>query len=181
MNLLPITEKEELKQKLKTRSWVVMLLLVVTAFILGLVMLVPSYFLALGNFSKISSENQLSSIEDEELIKTTLSLPEEINNKLQVVQAVSNNTSAGDSIINIMKFLPRGVIINSIVLNRNQESEDKKGTDITVAGTASTRDALMTFSNSLKSSNLFSEVLVPVSSLTRDKNLPFSIKLFIKN
>ena len=46
---------------------------------------------------------------------------------------------------------------------------------IVIRGTASSREALTKFSRSLESEKEFKDVNLPVSSLTRDKNLDFTI------
>jgi hypothetical protein len=181
MNLLPNTEKDALRQSLKLRSLVLLLFLMSVSFFLGFIVLVPSYFLALGNYNKISSENYLSTVKDENLVKTILNLPQEIDSKLKVMQSINNNISVADSIFEIIKYLPSKVNIHSISLSKNQSYDGKTGEAIVVSGVASSRESLVLFSNSLKASSLFADVVVPVSSLTKNKDLPFSISIFIKN
>ena len=71
--------------------------------------------------------------------------------------------------------------LNSISLSKNQTSKEKGSTTVLISGVASNRDSLVTFSTLLKESKLFADVLVPVSSLTKDKNLPFSMNISIEN
>ena len=181
MNLLPNTEKEALRKGFKLRSLILGSLSVSVFFLVGIVMLLPSYFLASGNFSKAVSENSLYDTEDEVSAVELLDLPEEINAKLKFLQTENNAVSSVEAIFEVIKYLPAGVKINSVLFERNKVREDKNGVTILVSGLALDRDSLISFSNLLKKSNFFSTVDLPVSSLTKDKNLPFSVNIFIEN
>jgi len=77
--------------------------------------------------------------------------------------------------------MPEKVIIDSITFSRNEAYKEKNGILVLVSGTSVDRNSLISFSNSLEQSKDFTFVDVPVSSLTKDKNLPFSINIFIEN
>ncbi len=181
MNLLPTIEKEDLKKGLKLRSLILGSFVISVAFLAGLIMLIPSYFLILGNISNTISENYSSKIKDESESKQILSLPGEINSKLQSLQSVGNDVLVTDSLFKIIKYLPAGVKLNSISFEKDQIYNEKKGASILISGVALDRDSLVEFSTLLKESNLFLSADVPVSNLTKDKNLPFSVNIFIKN
>lgn len=181
MNLLPNKEKEDLKKGLKLRSLILTSFLLAASFLIGFVMLLPSYFLALGNFSKVTPENYLSRAKNENSAENILNLPQEIDSKLKFLQLNNDSKSAVDSIFQIIKYLPAGVELDSISFTRNESYKDKKGIVILISGIALDRDALVSFSTLLKESKLFSSVDVPVSNLTREKNLPFSMNIFIEN
>jgi len=181
MNLLPSTEKDILKKGLRLRALVVASFLVSAFLLIGLVMLLPSYFLASENYSKITLENYLPETEDKSSVDEIVNLPKEINSKLEFLLLSNNNISAFDSISNIIKYLPAKVKLNSISFTKNQNYKGKNGDIILISGTATDRDSLVSFSSLLEESGSFSSVEVPVSSLTRDKNLPFSMNIFIEN
>jgi len=181
MNLLPITEKENLKKSLRQRFLILASFLLSASLFFGFIMLLPSYFLTLGNFSKISSENSLSTLGSEDSVKIIMDLPQEINSKLNFLQSNNNNVPITDIILKIIKYLPTGVKLNSISFSKNQSFKGKSGATIIVSGIAFDRDSLVSFSASLKESGTFSNVEVPVSSLTKDRNLPFSVNIFIEN
>lgn len=180
MNLLPPKEKEALRQSLKTRSLALGMFLVAVAFLAGSIMLLPSYFLALGNFYRVSSEDSSLTIHDESQVKALLNLPQEIGDKLGLV-ASSERLPTTDYISAIVESLPQDVKLDSLSFARGHSREEENGTLVSVSGEASSREALMLFSNALKESGRFLSVDVPVSNLAKDKDLPFSIKIFIKN
>jgi hypothetical protein len=181
MNLLPGTEKEELKRGLKRRSIIIASLIISVAFILGLIMLLPSYLLTLGNLSKITLKNNSGVASDGTSTEQFLNLPAEVDSKLKFLQSNNNNLSVANSLSQIIKYLPAGTKLDSISFGNNQTYQGKDGTVILISGIAMSRDSLVKFSTSLKESKLFSSVDMPVSSLTKDKDLPFSINIFIEN
>lgn len=179
MNLLPKTEKDNLRKGLKLRLMVVALFLLSASFLAGTVMLLPSYFLALGNFSKIQLAAYSSGVKNESLDETILNLPGQIDARLKFFQSNLANLSAVDVFSKIISAAPDGIKLNSISFSRDQVYKEKNGTLILISGTALTRETLVSFATLLKKTEIFSLVDVPVSNLTKDKNLPFSINIFI--
>ncbi len=181
MNLLPETERENLKKGLKNRFIIIALFFITASFLVGFIMLLPSYFLTLGNSSENVSVNFSQGTNNKNKAEEILNLPKIINAKLKFFQLNIKDMSIVDYFSKIIDSLPKKVTLNSIYFSR--ETVDSKGNlkkSILVSGIASDRNSLISFSKNLENSNLFSSVEVPVSSLTRDKNLPFSINLFIK-
>lgn len=181
MNLLPETERKNLKKGFKDRSIIIASILAILVFSTSCIMLLPSYFLAAGNYSKIILENNTSGISSEKMTDEILSLPEEIDSKLKFVQLSNTKIVFVDYISEVIKFLPKEIILKSISFSKEKTYESQKGDLIIISGVAANRDSLVDFSNSLKKSKMFSVIEVPISSLTKDKDLPFSMTIFIEN
>jgi hypothetical protein len=180
MNLLPKTEKENLKKGLKSRFTIVALSMLSLSLFVGFIMLLPSYFLVSSYLSEVVSENNISKSKDDASIKKILNLPVEISSKLDFFQSNISDISVVDYFSKVIGYLPKGVRLDSVSFSRNSD-KGKNSTVVLVSGTSLDRDSLVSFSTLLENSNLFSSVEVPVSSLTRDKNLPFSMNLLIKS
>lgn len=181
INLLPKTEKENLKKGLKLRFIIVALSLLSALFLIGFFMFLPSYFLASGYLSKIIPGNYFLESKDDNSIEEILNLPVEISSKLSFFQSNIDNISVADYFSKIVDYLPEKVQLNSVSFSKNKNYKEKNGVVILISGVAANRDSLVSFSTLLKESNSFSDVEVPVSSLTRDKNLPFFMNIFIEN
>jgi Tfp pilus assembly protein PilN len=181
MNLLPSTEKEALKKGLKLRFITTASFLSAAFFLAGFIMLLPSYFLILENFSENKQDVSSLKIENGSTIEEVLNLPNEIEFKLKLLQSNIDSASVVDSFSKIIQYLPQKVKINSVSFLRTQDPKGKNSTHILISGVALDRDSLASFSNSLKTSKSFSSVDVPVSSLAKDKNLPFSINISMAN
>lgn len=180
MNLLPDTEKEDLKKGLKARWIIVSAFMLSASFLAGLVVLLPPYFLTLGNLYRVDRESYSLNSKNEDLAKELLSLPEEVDSKLKFLQSRLADVSAFDSFSQIVELLPPGVELNFVSFARNRNYGDKSGLVISVSGTALNRDSLVFFSDLLKESKMFSSVDIPVSSLVKGKDLPFDINVFIE-
>lgn len=180
MNLLPKTEKEILKKGLRLRFVVAGLYLLSFSFLLGFVTLLPSYFLMRGSLFISENKNSTKNL-DENLTKEILDLPDKTNSRLKFLQSNLASLSATDILSKIVNQLSKKIKIDSISFSKNKEYKEKTGTYILISGVASDRDSLVSFSKQLKESNFFSSVDIPVSSLTKEINLPFLVNLFIEN
>lgn len=177
MNLLGDTEKNDLKKGIKLRLLIVALTLTAIAFLVGLVMLLPSYFLLRGHFSETNKDQVIIG----DSINELLNIPKEIESKLEFFESNNANISTVDVVEKVVEKSGGGVKINSISVNRNDKYQDKNGIRVLISGTATTRESLLSFGNALKDADYFYSVDVPVSSFTKDRNLPFSINLFVEN
>lgn len=181
MNLLPITEKDLLKKGFKHRLLVVANILFSVAFLLGIVMLLPSFFLIKQHFDLANTVTPLTLAETDPLLHNILELPGEVNTKLAFFQTNTNEKGAMRVLTSIISSLPPGVRLDSILFSRKQSDKDKKGIAILISGSALNRDSLVSFGNILRETKQFSSVEVPVSSLAKEKDLPFSMNIFIEN
>lgn len=181
MNLLPIIEKDNLKKGFNLRFIILLSVLVSVAFVLGIIMLSPAYFLIKGNRVLATSINSVTENQDKEMVKEILELPTEIDVKLKFLQTHIAAKKTTDSFSKVISNLPEKVSLNTISFKRNQGEKEKKGITISIFGIAADRESLVAFDAALKSSGAFSVIDIPVSSLTKDRNLPFSANLFISD
>lgn len=177
MNLLPKTEKDLLKKGLKYRSVIILMIAISASFAIGIIILVPSYFLISGLIPG-TTENQPEKNDSRDEI---LNLPEEINQKLNILRQNINQISVRESLSRIIGYMPKEISLSSISFSRNQAFKGQNGTVISISGVAADRDSLVSFTTLLRESNAFAGVDMPVSSLAKGSNLPFSMNIFIEN
>lgn len=180
MNLLTKTEKEILKKGLRLRFIIVGMYLLSFSLLLGFVTLLPAYFLMKESLSRPEVQNSTRDL-NENSAKEILDLPVKIDLRLKILQSNLMSLSATDAFYKITNQLSGKIVLNSILFSRDKEYKEKRGIHILISGIALNRDSLMSFSKLLKESNFFSLVDIPVSSLTKEKDLPFFINLFIEN
>lgn len=180
MNLLPKQHKEDLRNGFKLRFFITTMFVVSASFLIGFIMLLPSYFLTPGRFIEMEPENFYAD-EDSAPANEILGLPEEIDSKLKFLQTHLSSASATHILSEVVLSLPDGVGLDSITLVRDASYKGKNGVAVSISGNAPDRESLLAFSSSLRESDFFSEVDVPVSNLARDRNLPFSIEMLIEN
>lgn len=178
MNLLPSEEKGILKRGFKIRVFILLNIFLTIFFIAAAIFLIPPYFLAKEQLSVISSLNTSIKPEDEESINKTLLIPTEIQNKINFFETNLRNKKAYDAITEVVSLKEAGIKINSILFSKVPQGTDAEVT-ILISGKADRRDALIDFQTALRDSGEFQSVDVPVSSLAKDKDLPFSINLII--
>lgn len=180
MNLLPVTEKDILKRGLRLRLFIVANTLFAISFLLSLVMFLPAFFLTSEHLSVAKLSISSPKTTDEDTNQDILKLPGEINSKLTFFQVNIGNNGATAILTKIVSKLSDKVKLNSILFTKNQGEKGKKGISISVSGIALSRDALVSFGTALKESKSFTSVDVPVSSLTKDKDLPFTMSIFVE-
>lgn len=180
MNLLSVNEKNNLQKGLRFRYLVILNILVTASFLLGTAVLIPAYVLIRNDLSFATSNSSVKLV-GETVVQDLLKVPNEIETKLKLIQSNLAEQRTVRSISLVVDLLPEKVSLESISFSRKNADKYKKGVVLSVFGIASDRESLVLFANALRDSKRFSSVDVPVSSLTKDKNLPFTINLFIAN
>jgi hypothetical protein len=178
MNLLPSEEKEILKRGFRIRVFVLLNIFLTIFFIAASIFLIPSYFLAKEQLEVISSFNTSIKPEDEESINKTLLVPTELQNKISFFETNLGNKKASDAISDVVSLKNSGIKINSMFFNKVAQGTEAEVLMV-VSGIAERRDSLISFQSALRDSGKFQSVDVPVSSLAKDRDLPFSINLKI--
>jgi hypothetical protein len=179
MNILPLKNKNIIKIGLRNRFIIIASILISISFLIGIVSLVPAYMLVKGYFSLEENESQLNVvIEDNNEI---LLVPVEIDSKLSVVQGYVQNVSFKNYTATIVSLLPDNIFLNSIKFAREGKYKDQQGAWFMISGFSQNRDSLLNFVNELKKSGNFSIVEVPVSDLTKETNLNFTMNLVYSN
>lgn len=184
MNLLPKKNKEQIKLGLQRRFYIVFMLVISVAFLIGIVTLVPTYVMISTNLSEMDgdSSNQSGAIEQESVLNLEiLKVPTEIESKIEVIQYHNQNKTFLSYLRSAFEFLPEsGMSIDSFSFKRDGNYNENIGVLMEISGFSLKRDLLIKFTNDLRSSGRFSLVEVPVTDLTKDTNLNFSIKLMFK-
>lgn len=140
----------------------------------ALVFLIPSYFLT--NMKERAVSNRF------EIINKTQEKSEGVESRLIIENTINkiNLLSSEVSPISVYQLFEKVLLnkgsmikINSFfyVAGRNRLGELK------ISGIAGTRESLLSFSKRLENEKIFKKVEVPISSLTKYKNLEFIISI----
>lgn len=178
MNLLLKKEKSIVQKGLKLRFLITASILLGAAFVVGMVMLLPSYFLAKSVMVNTGPQSYSG---EEPWIEEMLELPLTINNKLQFFRVHGRQIAASTAIMDMAEHRTAGIFLNAISFERQGVWQEKAGILVKISGVASSRSNLIDFEAALNNSEMFSAVSLPVSDLAKDRNLPFSVTLFIAN
>ena len=171
-NLLTQEDKKILARRDKLTIVLVYILGGLFILAVGLVFLVPSYFL---------SEYKLEGVENRlDLLKASISAKknEEINLALNqtrslvsVLQEESHKESLGGIIAELVSYASPGIYIRNFSVAKVSEG----GLSLTVKGEASTRSQLLGFVEALKDDPRFSNVNLPIGVLARERNIEFNL------
>lgn len=151
---------------------ITLLALVLTLVIgVGALLVLPSFFLARAAADE--SARYLAALEETVGLKERAGVTKAVGALVERVKTLKDfNTPimVAYLIDLITGAAPRGITITSFSIDRTGA-----GGRVVVSGSAATRDALLSFANALKSIKQFSGVALPVSSLARDKDVPFTL------
>ncbi|HEY4479880.1 MAG TPA: hypothetical protein VJB58_00200 [Candidatus Paceibacterota bacterium] len=180
MNLLPQTDKDAIRHGLKLRFIIVANVFISVSMIIGTIMLLPPFFLTKVQFDNAVSDNSSTRVEDAELTKSYLLIPNEIESKLELMGEAMTKTSALDVFSKIVSPISSEITLKSITFRRQAE-KSKQNMSVVISGISKDRESLVDFSDALNKLEGFESVEVPVGSFTKDRDVPFSMNLTIKN
>lgn len=175
INLLPPEEKKHQHHELTFRLTIVSLTLFSGAFMIGVILLTPAYFIANINEEAVLKELSLLQGSEESTERERISAE---------LLAVRENLSAlaGDipresfyHTIDIVAEHHGNTITLSSISYRRETGE--KLSELRIGGKADRRDDLLSFTEDLKKNELFSDVILPVSSLAKDHDIEFNIEI----
>lgn len=144
-------------------------------FLMGIALTIPTYILLMSKLNAAQIEKKavaapenetLASIETEVgLIREKITLIEDNNAEIPMMAILER----------LMSQIDQNITLNSLTLRRGTEVGA-----ITLSGVAKSRDALVSFEKRLRGELSFKNVNLPVGSLTKSKDVPFSITIDAK-
>ena len=173
-NLLPQKERKHFELEYKFRLLVVSLLFLMATFIIGIIFLLPSYFISQSKGKSIMRQSELlkktiTLREGDISVKSLLSTKQKINQLILIQKQIPQIKIVRTIIRNISK----GVTVDAFYYIKNKKNEG----EVKIVGKANSRTKLLSFSNRLKKEGIFKRVDLPVSNLAKDSNITFSITL----
>lgn len=175
-NLLPREELTTVRRERRNRIVVVSLTALLVTIILGGIFLIPS--LILSRTKALSAERKI------ELTQSFITQREEsgvlsdvraIQSKIVRLEGLLSQHTVSEILAALDESTPPGIVLLSVGYERNPDAPD----DLTIKGTAATRDTLLTFSRRLEREDLFRDVDLPVSNLAASTNIAFSLTVAV--
>lgn len=138
----------------------------------------PSLLAARQKYTLLAQEKEKMERETPEL-RDIASLQQTVGqtkNKLKIITP-STQIAPTEVIRKISEKKTSSIRIDSLsyVVRNKRETPKEKELEITISGIASTRDSLINFVKILEDEKSFSNVVLPVSDLAKDKNVSFSV------
>lgn len=172
INLIPPQGQTALKHEYFLRVGSLYAFLLAGVCVAGTALLIPTYVLT---SSQITGAKDKSA--EIEVTKQAFDLAfEEIkvaNTLMAQLQKTKTTIPSTQIIEEIIRLAPEGLRFSSF----GTTGEAGAFKTITVAGNASTRQVLVSFKTNVEASALFHEVVIPLSDLARETDLPFSVSI----
>ncbi|MEK9182168.1 MAG: hypothetical protein AAB781_01100 [Patescibacteria group bacterium] len=173
LELLPNAQKKSIKKEYFLRLSVVALSFSLTAGILFLVSLLPSYFLSSVKKNSVSqgfeNKKSASAALGEDLLVAVRNSKE----MLALLKPADGKFSMQDSIVKIISKKNSGVKIDGISMNHSKNGQYR----ISLRGTSKNRELLKSFAESLRAEKEFNGVDLPISNFTKISDIDFNITL----
>lgn len=174
LNILATTEKKNVLLEYRLRLAVVSVFAIGSLVLASLILLAPSYVLALSKYG--TAEKQLAVLEakysgtgQEKEIGAQI---RDINTKILLLLSGDTSTrlSPSEATLNILKIKSSAIKISAFTYDATATQER-----IVLTGTATDRDSLATFIETLKKDPTFTSITLPISSYVKSTNIDFSI------
>ena len=172
-NLLPTKELAALKREQYHRLAASVLELLSGVFILGTILLMPAGLVLFGSkesvAKRLETTRQLAEREGAASAGDTIADTKE---KMEILATNEAMVKPHGLIERVTDLVPAGVSLDEIEFTRDGEA-----VTVGISGGAVSRAALLSFSDALKGSGLFADVVIPIESLARNTDLRFRLTL----
>lgn len=171
--LLTEESRQKVTREYGVRRIIVIFMSLIVVFVIGIIGLLPSYILSNARQDDVLEWARItgSTGQDRDVLDLQAWLTE-INLRLQTLSPELDTDRPSDLVKKILDQKIAGVDITSLSWIK---SKDKKIV-LSVSGTALDRQILVAFQNRINTSGYFSEVVLPISNLVRDRDIDFQIK-----
>lgn len=170
--LLTEEERQKVMYEYTIRRTIVMLFAFILVLVVGIIGLLPSYALSNARQNEVLERTRMMGSSGERRNEAELQAwLVDINRKLQALSPKLDGEQPSDFIERLLDQRTTGLRITGFSLSR---VEDK--ITLSASGIALDRQTLITFENRINSSGYFSEVILPISNLAKDRNIDFQIK-----
>ena len=181
INLLPESDKKELRREYLRRKIVVIGFFVFVTVLTGIVLLVPVFWLL--DFQEENYKEQLSFSEQRFSLSGSREIISDIKDLNFKLIAFAKNQKERKEISWIIEELvnmkPKNIKIKGFTYREGIEGDDNKGDEVTVRGFSDTRGDLLNFVEDLRGKEEFSGVSLPTSSLLTKGDVDFLIIIAI--
>lgn len=176
LHLLTEEHRQKVIKEYRKRVLVVFFLGLFFVSVVGAIFIMPTFFLSYSRYSdfknkEASLDSELKRIENagssDSVKETALTM--------EALKMFSNKKDIAILIENLTKEKSQGVQIKNLIFTPGETNT----VVIDIAGRADTRRSLVTFEQNLKGNDLFDDVIVPIGSFAKEKNIDFSMKLFV--
>lgn len=173
INLIPPQGKTLVKNEYIVRVVAVGCLSVAVALIISTIALLPAYVL----FSSAYAVTPLAGTEDAHTERATAEVERSLNEATafaEQLQKTTGSLATLDILTHIESAVSPAIVLENFIFS------EEGGAVIRARGTATTRESLRKFIETLKRDAFFADASVPVSDLARDTEVVFTVTLTLR-
>jgi hypothetical protein len=176
LHLLTEEHRQKVVREYRKRVLVVFFLGLLGVSLVSLVFILPTFFMSYGRYSNFQLKIKTL---DVELVKNEGQSSSEniksVSSSIDALRLFDSKKEIYPLISGLIQEIVTGIQIKNIIFTPN----NTEGMVIDLAGKADTRRSLVAFDQKLKSSALFSEIIIPLGSFAKEKNIDFSMKIIV--
>ncbi len=176
INLLPYIEKKRIRGLYRLRLAVAALTFLSISGAVLVILFAPSYILS--NTKETFAQKQFDAHQGNETAAIDADMSQsidDINKKLQIFTGLGKPFLVSDSVIApILRQKSQAIRIRQVAYTK---SSDGKTPEVTLSGTADSREALLSFVDRLKTEQAFSKINLPVSNFVKGSDIDFSLQI----
>lgn len=173
-NIFPTEEKKKVLAEYRLRLGVIAVFAVGALVLSSLVLLVPSYFIAISKYGNVSGELSMLEMRQSDIgqEKEVDAQRREANKKIDLFLKgdTSGRLTPPQTILSIIGTKSSAIKIQGFTYDASAGQER-----LVVTGVASDRDGLARFVETLKKDPTFTKVELPISSYVKSTDIDFSI------
>ncbi len=180
INLIPNTQKKEMRKGFYFRLLVLFLVMAGVSIIIAFVAILPAYFLSSVKSNLIDSKleaqgQEVVPLPDQE----TLAVIKDLDSKLGIIERAerSNFVVSGRVINAVIAKKMQEIKITDIAYEKNSKNDPTLGPTISIQGTAPSREMLLLFRQALEDDTTFKSVDLPISNFVKGSNIQFYLSL----
>lgn len=176
LNIIPSEEKKKVLTEYRMRLAIVAVFAVATLVLSSLILLVPSYMLAVSKYNFVADElarleKKQSGAGQEKEVSAQI---KEVNKKISLFLGDEKgaNRTPSEVILGVIAAKEPAVKVQSILYDIKPDLER-----LVLSGKANDRDSLARFVEMLKKDPYFSKVDLPIGSYVKSTNIDFTLVL----
>jgi hypothetical protein len=176
--LLPEENIKTLKRDYRIRIFITLMIFIASGITIGILSLLPSYIVSYTLEKNLI--NKVQNIQKDRAADGIDNVISELKKSYTFVGALRTDKSKisfTSNIETILALKPKNVSLTSFEIASSSKVDGIS--DIVVQGIASTRESLLSFKKSIESNPVISKVELPISDLTKNKDLPFAMRFVI--
>jgi len=172
-NLLPEEHRKRIRNEYHIRATIIALILLLIVALVGMALLIPSYFLSQSKKNSVREQAVLieRSIELTES-RTSFALLRETQSRLKLLSQAQGQVSSIEILTEILSEKGSGIRLSDITIDGVSPSAT-----VSLSGSADRRDDLLSLKEALERNDRFSSISLPISDLAKSTDIHFTLTL----